>query len=210
MMRQTAAGREFRRNILNRSFQRTMQDDQVLNGSVGNAPENGEFTPVEEPVVVEMPVGLEQIQKELDGCRAKANEYLDGWQRARADFANYKKRVERDQALVQQNAVGSVVRRYLEVLDDLDRALRNRPASGDGAEWANGVELIYRKFLNLLEAEGVKTMDALGQPFDPNFHEAISSEPSDEYESGQVIGVLQSGYMLGDRVLRPALVRVAR
>jgi molecular chaperone GrpE len=152
---------------------------------------------------------IENLKNELNEMRTKADEYLDGWQRARADFANYKKRVERDQAQVYQMAVGSIVKRYLEVLDDLERALNNRPASGEGATWAEGIELVYRKLLAILEAEGVKQMDADGQFFDPNLHEAISQENSPEHESGQIIEVIKQGYLLGERVIRPALVRVA-
>jgi molecular chaperone GrpE len=152
---------------------------------------------------------IENLKNELNEMRTKADEYLDGWQRARADFANYKKRVERDQSQVYQMAVGSIVKRYLEVLDDLERALNNKPASGDGATWAEGIELVYRKLLAILEAEGVQQMDADGQYFDPNLHEAISQENSPEHESGQIIEVIKQGYLLGERVIRPALVRVA-
>jgi molecular chaperone GrpE len=152
---------------------------------------------------------MENLKNELNEMRTKADEYLDGWQRARADFANYKKRVERDQAQVYQMAVGSIVKRYLEVLDDLERALNNKPTSGDGATWAEGIELVYRKLQAILEAEGVQQMDADGQYFDPNLHEAISQENSPEHESGQIIEVIKQGYLLGERVIRPALVRVA-
>lgn len=153
---------------------------------------------------------ITQLKNELEACRAQAEENLDGWQRTLADFANYKKRIERQQSSVYQNAIGQVVRRYLEVLDDLELALKDRPQEGEGAAWAEGIELIYRKLKSFLEAEGVTPIEALGQPFDPNLHEAISEEPSEDHDSGQVIDVLQTGYMLGDRVLRPAKVRVAR
>lgn len=149
-------------------------------------------------------------RKQLDEARIQASEYLDGWQRARADFANYKKRVERDQAQAHQTAAGNILKRYLAIVDDLERALRNKPAEGDGALWAEGVDLVYRKMLALLESEGVKPMLAEGQQFDPNLHEAILMEDSDLYESGQITEVLQQGYLLGDKVLRPAMVRVAR
>jgi molecular chaperone GrpE len=152
---------------------------------------------------------LETLQTELEEAQAKTQEYLDGWQRALADFSNYKRRVERDQQLNYQNTIGIVVKRYLPILDDLERALNNRPAEGDGAVWAGGIELIYRKFLMALEADGVQPMQAEGEQFDPNLHEAISQEPSPDHESGQVIEVLQKGYLLGERVLRPAIVRVA-
>ncbi len=157
-----------------------------------------------------LPEELDSLRHELNECRTKADEYLDGWQRARAEFLNYKKRVERDQSQVYQNASGSILRRFLEVLDDLDLALKNRPLEGEGEAWAAGIELIYRKLNSILEGEGVKEIDAEGQPFDPNLHEAVTSEESDEYESGQVIEVIKRGYLIGERVLRPALVRVAR
>lgn len=150
------------------------------------------------------------LQAELEQLGAKSEEYLDGWQRERAEFANYRRRVERERETSQQNITGNIVRRYLEVVDDLERALKNRPNEGDGAAWAEGIELIYRKMLNLIEAEGVQPMGAEGQPFDPNLHEAISHEDDPDRESGEIIEVIKSGYTLGDRVLRPALVRVAR
>jgi molecular chaperone GrpE len=153
---------------------------------------------------------VSELQSELLATQAKADEYLEGWQRARADFANYKKRVERDQAQTYQNAAASILKRYLSVLDDLERALKSRPLDGDGAAWSEGIELIYRKLVSILESEGIQTMDADGVLFDPNLHEAIMSEDSDQHESGQVIEVLQQGYTLGDKVLRPAMVRVAR
>jgi molecular chaperone GrpE len=155
-------------------------------------------------------VDIAAIENELAEARSKSEEYLEGWQRARAEFANYKKRVERDQELVQKNAAGNAIRRFLDIVDDLDRALKNRPKEGEGADWAGGVELIYRKLLAILEAEGVQPIPVEGQMFDPNLHEAISQEESLEHASGEIIGVVQNGYTLGERVLRPARVRVAR
>ena len=96
-----------------------------------------------------------------------------------------------------------------DVIDDLQRALENRPEEGDGASWAEGIDLIYRKLNNILENADVKKMETDGQTFDPNIHEAISLEESPDHESGEVIEVVKQGYMLGDRVLRPASVRVA-
>lgn len=153
---------------------------------------------------------LQKLQAELEKSLAQAAENFEGWQRERADFINYKKRIERDQAQSLQNITGNLVKRYLVVLDDLERALKNRPQGGEAAAWANGIELIFRKLQGILEAEGVQPIPAEGAQFDPNIHEAISHEPSDGHESGQVIEVIQQGYTLGDRVLRPALVRVAQ
>lgn len=161
------------------------------------------------------PTGLEiveALQKELNETRCKAEEYLDGWQRSRAEFSNYKKRIERDQSQTYQQAAGSVILRFLSILDDMERALKNSPQKGEGAAWAHGIELIRRKFISILESEGITPIDALGKQFDPNFHEAVTTETieGNQYESGQIIEVLQQGYMLNDRVLRPAMVRVAR
>jgi molecular chaperone GrpE len=173
------------------------------------SPENGE-----QPEGYEQPEGSEQLQaeiealqKQLEEAQAKAAENLDGWQRAQAEFINYKNRVQRDRELDYASMKGEIIKKVLPILDDMERALANRP---DGSSWASGMELIARKFQNILEAEGLKRIEATGQPFDPNFHEAISSEPNEDVESGNVIEVVQNGYMLGERVIRPAMVRVAQ
>jgi molecular chaperone GrpE len=150
------------------------------------------------------------LQSELAETRIKMGEYLDGWQRSRAEFTNYKKRIDREQSLMHQTMSGNIIKSYLCIVDDLERALRNRPQDGQGAVWAEGIDLIYHKFLSLLESEGIKPMEAEGKPFDPNLHEAISLEESDDHKSGEVIEVTQQGYQQGDRVLRPAAVRVAK
>lgn len=164
----------------------------------------------ENEIIEEYIEEINSLREELTKVQAQSDEYLEGWQRARADFANYKKRIEREQREIYQIAAASIIKRYLEVLDDLELALANRPESGEGADFASGVELIYHKLQSILEKEGVYPMEAEGEEFDPNLHEAISSEESPEHESGEIIGVLKKGYMQNDRVLRPALVRVAR
>jgi molecular chaperone GrpE len=153
---------------------------------------------------------FETLQKELEKTHTQSNEYFEGWQRERADFLNYKKRIDRDAALVQQNALVNVVKKYLVILDDLERALKVRPVDCEGASWADGIDLIYRKLSNLLEQEGVRRMQAENETFNPVRHEAIMQEESDTHESGQIIEVIQQGYTLGERVIRPALVRVAK
>jgi molecular chaperone GrpE len=153
---------------------------------------------------------ITDLKKELEDIRLKSEEYLEGWQRARAEFANFRKRVERDREQTHQVAAGNIIRSFLEVLDDLERALKNRPEEDEGAVWAGGIELIYRKFLKTLESQGVMPMQTEGELFDPNLHEAITHEDSPDHESGEIIEVVQTGYMIGDRVLRPALVRVAK
>ena len=155
-------------------------------------------------------VAPEPIQSELESIQAQADEYLDGWQRARAEFANYKRRIEREQAEARDRIAGNTLIRFLGVMDDLERALKDRPSDGDAASWAEGIELIYRKLSALFIAEGVEEILADGTSFDPALHEALSHEESDDHAEGQVIEVVQRGYRMGDRVLRPALVRVAK
>lgn len=152
---------------------------------------------------------VEFLSSALDEVTAKAEEYLDGWQRSRAEFANYKKRVLRENTEIHKVARGEVIKLYLDVMDDLERALLERPDTGDGKTWMNGIEIIVQKLRSRLEAEGVKPMNPLGEDFDPNLHEALMKEDSEEYESGKVIEVMQEGYWIGEKVLRPALVRVA-
>ena len=155
---------------------------------------------------------LIQLRSERDQALVKANEYLEGWQRERAEFFNYKKRMERELSQGGQNVFGNAIRRYLDIADDLARALKNsnRPMEGNGAIWAEGIDLIHRKLVGAFEADGVKMIDIEGKFFDPNLHEAISNEDSPDHESGQIIDVVQPGYILGERVIRPARVRVAR
>lgn len=150
---------------------------------------------------------MDALKAQLAEAQAKAQEYLDALQRERADFVNYRRRVEQEKEQMGQWAAGETIKKLLPVLDDLELALANRPA---GEPWANGVELVYRKFQSILEKEGVGRMEAEGKTFDPNLHEAIMQEPSEMHESGTVAAVLRQGYMHGERVLRPALVKVAQ
>ena len=176
--------------------------------------ETGEVQPGAVETTAAEGAELEALQKRAEEAEArvreleaKSAENLDGWQRAVAEFQNYKKRIDRDRDSDKAIMKGDIIRKFLPVLDDLERALQNRP---EGDAWTNGIELIQRKLRQLLEAEGLKRIDAEGTEFDPNFHEAISYEPADGTESGRVIAVVQNGYMLGDYVVRPAMVRVAR
>lgn len=147
------------------------------------------------------------LKKRLEEAEATSSEYKDSWLRSQAEFQNYRRRIDRDNEMMHAAMKGDIVKKVLPILDDLERALQNRPADDS---WAGGIELIARKFQNILENEGVKKIEALGAEFDPNFHEAISHEPADGAKSGHVIGVVQNGYMIGDRVIRPAMVRVAQ
>lgn len=153
-----------------------------------------------------------ELLKQIEKARAEAAEYSAGWQRERADFSNYRKRVERDQAQLGDSIRASVFKRFLELADDLERALKNRPPmEGEVAQWADGVEMIYHKLQTILESNGVTEIPAKEHDlFDPYIHEALSHDESPDHASGEIIEVVQKGYKIGDRIIRPALVRVAR
>ena len=147
----------------------------------------------------------------LEEAKKKEQENLEGWQRERADFSNYKKRIERDQETAKNSYKSDVLKTFLPVLDDLELAYSHKPEDGEAASWAQGIELIIRKFHSLLENDGLKKIEVkAGDKLDPNIHMAVSSEDSDEYGSEEIIEVLQNGYRIGDKIIRPAIVRVAR
>jgi molecular chaperone GrpE len=176
------------------------EDDSIEEIDVEDALDDDSI-PVEEK--------LDLVKAAWETSEMKALDYLDGWQREKAEFSNYKKRVNRDREQYNKDAVGKVVKKYLPILDDLERALKDKPTSEDHVIWTNGIELIYRKFVTTLENDGVYPMDVDGEMFDPNLHEAVAQIESEDHESGQIIEVIQTGYTIGDRVLRPARVCIA-
>ena len=138
--------------------------------------------------------------------------------RAVADFDNYRKRIERERRELSDYAATDVLLELLPIIDNFERALQ-APASAPGATagrpaeseaFKKGVELIHKQMLDLLRKRGVTPIDALGADFDPNVHQAVIHEPSDEHREGEVMQELQRGYKLGDRLLRPAMVKVAK
>lgn len=148
--------------------------------------------------------------EELDDMRQKVDEFSDGWQRERAEFANYRKRIERDREMERQNSKIDIIKKYLVVNDDFERAMKNIPQESVQAAWLEGLQLINQKLKTLLDGEGITAIPAENKAFDPVLHEAISHEDNPDFESGQIIEVVQKGYAIGDRVIRPALVRVAK
>ncbi len=153
---------------------------------------------------------LETLKKLLAEERAKSAEYLDNWRRAAADLSNYRKRSEKDMSDLIKLANATLILRLLPVLDDFERAEQTIPDNLRDLTWIDGVLLISRKLRGIFDAEGIQPIDALKQPFDPNQHEAVIHEETDQFEDGAVMAELQKGYKLGDRVLRPTLVKVAK
>jgi molecular chaperone GrpE len=145
----------------------------------------------------------------LDELRRERDALQDRLLRTAADFDNYRKRVERDRRDVADLAVVDAVRDLLPSIDNLERALQ-APAIGDADAFRKGVELIHKQMLDLLRKRGVKAIEARGADFDPNLHQAVVHEPSDAHREGEVMEEMQRGYVLGERLLRPAMVKVAK
>jgi molecular chaperone GrpE len=164
----------------------------------------------EEAQTAELPDDVAVLKQALEQERAKSTEYLDNWRRAAADFSNYKKRAEKDAGEMTKFANGVLIARLLPVLDDFDRAFATVPDNLRDLTWIDGMMLIARKMNAILEAEGLKPIEALNKPFDPNLHEAVIHEETDRHEDGTVIAELQKGYKLGERILRPTMVKVAK
>jgi molecular chaperone GrpE len=153
------------------------------------------------------PVGEQPAETELEAVTRERDEYLDALQRLKAEFDNFRKRALRDQESLVARAGERVVKELLPVLDDLERALQ-AAEQHEEATLEDGVRLVHRALADLLRKEGLQEIETDGQ-FDPHVHEALLSQPADEVDSGAVLEVLQKGYWLGDRVLRPARVIVA-
>jgi molecular chaperone GrpE len=155
-------------------------------------------------------LSAEELEAALKEARADAQRNLEGWQRERADFTNYKRRKEQEIKDSAQYSANEIFKTILPVLDDLERALSNQPSDLQGHAWVSGVVLVQKKFIKLLEENGVTQIDPHGLPFDPTRHEALGYDESDTIPSGHITVTLQRGYANGDKVLRSALVRVAK
>ena len=142
------------------------------------------------------------LQRERD-------DYHDRWLRKTAEFDNYRKRVERERRAQAEQTVTDLLLELLLVVDDFDRALMVDAGDG-GAAYRKGVEIIHAKLNDLLRKHGVRPFETLGMDFDPNVHQAVVHESSPDHREGEVIGELQRGYMMGDRLLRPAMVKIGR
>jgi molecular chaperone GrpE len=161
----------------------------------------------EEPAVETTPE--DPASAEVEKLRQESKTNLEGWQRTLAEFQNYKRRTERETRDSYQNATFDVMKSLLPIIDDFERAMANVPEELDGNAWLQGVTLIQRKFSQVLSEYHVEPIDPKGEPFDPTRHQAIGTEESSEYEAGIVSSVLQKGYIAGEQVLRPAIVKVA-
>jgi molecular chaperone GrpE len=176
--------------------------------------QTGEEAPAE-PVPAETEEGeadeVSVLLQELEEAKRREAEYLDGWQRARAELANARKRFQREQEQAYAGARGDVLVRMLPVVDDFERAFATLPEEMAREEpaWLGGIRLIWRKLQSLLQQERVTPIETAGQEFDPYLHQAVTHEPSETVPEGHIIDEMQKGYQMDGRVLRPSIVRVS-
>ncbi len=164
-----------------------------------------EQEPPEEEPTQEAIEDIEALKQALAEEREKAEANLAGWQRAQADYVNYKRRSEQEKEEISQFANAILVLNLLPILDDWERALASVPDDQADLNWIEGIRLIERKLRGVLEAQGLSPIEAMGQPFDPNLHEAAMQGKGEE---GIVVEELQKGYKFRDRVIRPSKVVV--
>jgi molecular chaperone GrpE len=172
---------------------------------------NAKGSEEEQPMVALTFDEYDAMEQKIEKLQAEVEEKQDQYLRTRADFENYKKRVLRDASRSYQDAMSSVMKIFLSAADDLERALKNRPEGEEIQNWLSGIELIHQKLINQMKNQGVERLDIQpGDEFDPNIHEAITQEDHPDFEDGQIIEVVQPGYRIAERIIRPAMVRVAR
>ncbi|TQR10606.1 nucleotide exchange factor GrpE [Psychrobacillus soli] len=160
-----------------------------------------------EEVVEEVELEVEEVD-ELTLVKQQLEEEQNKAIRLRADFENYKRRVQLDKEADYKYRAQSVLSDILPVLDNFERALAVETTSEEAASLAKGVEMVYRSLLDAVSKEGLEPIEAEGVPFDPNFHQAVMQEKDDSKDSGIVLQELQKGYKLKDRILRPSMVKV--
>jgi molecular chaperone GrpE len=130
--------------------------------------------------------------------------------RLAAEFDNYRKRIDRERQTLADATAAEVMQELLPLVDDLERALKAEPGAEGADAYRRGVELIHKRLEEILRRHGVRPIEALGADFDPNYHQAVAHEPADDRRDGEVIEEFRRGYMLGDRLLRPSMVKVAK
>ncbi|NJP05800.1 MAG: nucleotide exchange factor GrpE [Chloroflexaceae bacterium] len=161
------------------------------------------------PPDAEQPEAGSSLEQRLAQAQAEAAEYKDQWLRAMADLKNFKRRTDAERAELVRTASANVLLKLLPLIDDVERAVASVPPQVAQTPWWDGMQLIVQKFSSILDSEGVTSIEAVGQPFDPNLHDAVMYEQA-EGQDGMVTAELQKGYRLRERVLRPATVKVGK
>jgi molecular chaperone GrpE len=185
--------------VLNEQEETVQENEEIINGNEANS--DAEETPAES--------SEDPVEKALAEERAKYEEMKDRFLRSQADFDNYRKRMQKEREEMAKYASRSLLEKLLPAIDNLERAIDSSKQSESFEMLAQGVEMVYRQIMDALREEGAVPLETVGKPFDPHFHQAVMQEESDQYESGIVIEEFQKGYMLKDKLIRPAMVKVS-
>ncbi len=192
------------------SEENTIPIEEAEDTATGETPMEEQEAAVEETAETpgEEPQEESENDKALEEAEKKYRELNDKYMRLAADFQNQKKRFEKEKADLYMYAGEDIIKQILEVMDNFDRAI---DMGGDAdPKFREGMELVFKQLMGVLEKAGVKEIEALGEDFDPNFHNAVVMEDTEEYESNKVSGVIRKGYMMKSKVLRPSMVKVAK
>ncbi|MGE5559669.1 MAG: nucleotide exchange factor GrpE [Chloroflexota bacterium] len=160
--------------------------------------------------IAELEAMLQEAEAKLTEAEAKAADHLDGWRRAQADLENFRRRVERDRDDLAKFAAEKLILRLLPVVDNLDLAVKSAETATEVAPVREGIDLIRKQFGELLAKEGVEPIAAAGQPFDPEFHEAVMRIDTDEYPDNTVVEEFRRGYTMYGKVIRATMCKVSR
>lgn len=183
--------------------------DDGSHPEASTAPDTAQDSAAEAEEVVEVEADAEpDLEQQLTSERERASGYLEELQRERASFINFRRRVEQEKEGWGREANAALIFNVLPVLDDFERARDAIPAGQQDTPWVDGLMLVGRKLYSTLELSGLKQIDAVGKPFDPSLHEAVAVEEAGDQEHSIVVEEYRKGYTLGDRVLRPSMVKV--
>ncbi len=152
---------------------------------------------------------IQQLREQLEATQAEAQENYQRFLRAQADFDNYRRRTRQEKEELAKYATAGMIESLLPVIDNFERAIQAGKTADADSPLLQGIEMVYKQFMDVLSSAGLEEIESLGKPFDPFLHEAVMKEPSEEHEEGTVVEVLQKGYRLKDRVIRPAMVKVS-
>lgn len=176
---------------------------------INEEPEADVATETDSFTAEEISEGASDTGSEVKRLQDLADEYQGRALRAQADFDNFRRRTQKEKEELAQYATSKLVTELLSVLDNFERALVTTPSSPESEAFVKGVNMIFRQLDGVLKSEGLTAMETVGQPFNPEYHQAIMQVESEEYEEGIVTEEVQKGYLLKDKVLRPAMVKVS-
>ena len=187
-------------------------DTEEINDNVEETDEKGAATREEKAERVDNPLleTIEKLTKENDDLKAKVNDYMSSWQRERADFDNFKKRSAAERQELYKIVAEETIYKFLDVVDNLERALEMGKKSDNMESLISGVEMVHKQMLDVMGSFGVTKIEAVGEKFDPNFHEAVQTESKEDVPEGTIIEEYRKGYMGSSRAIRPSMVKVSK